>query len=150
MALGGGGLGLGLQKLLGRESTRDIAKKHTKSLLGASSDPTYQNYINAMRGQFNAPPPDPSKPFAGKYATWDAYKKAGLDANDLTGVYGNLKTFGPDWAKISEDQRKKITQELINADLYKSKKGEVEITDENKAKEIYKASIDKFMKEAKK
>jgi hypothetical protein len=140
MALGGAGLGAGLTSLFGHESTREAAQKHTKSLKGqAKNDATWQNYVAGMREQFNAAPPDPSKPFAGKYSTWQEYEAAGLEAPDLTGVYGNLKTFGPDWAKLSQEQRVAVTQGIINAGLYKSKKGEVEITDPSKAKTIYEA-----------
>ena len=138
-ALIGGGIGgaIGLGKgLMKHESTADVAKKHTKSLVGQSDDATWQAYLRGMRDQHT---PDPTKPFAGgKYSTWDEYQKAGLDASDLTGVYGNLKAFGPEWAKLSFDQRKAVTQKLIDANLYKNKKGEVEITDEAKARDIFK------------
>lgn len=136
-ALGAGG-GAGLSKLFGHETTRDLAKKHTGQLQGQAPDDTqWQNYVSTMRDQYNAPPPDPSKPFHnGQYASWDEYKTAGLDAADLTGVYGNLKTFGPEWSKLSFDQQKAVTQGIINAGLYESKKGEVEITDQAKAHAI--------------
>jgi hypothetical protein len=127
----------GLAGLLGHKSTRQVAQEHTKSLMGqGQNDPIWQNYVQGMRQQYNAPPPDPSKPFAGQYATFDEYKKAGLQAGDLTGVYGNLKAFGPDWAKLSDQQRQAVTQGLINENLYQSKKGEVVITDEDRARQI--------------
>lgn len=119
------------------ESTRDVAKKHTKSLMGmGGDDPQWQEYVNAVRAPYNGPPPDKSHPFFGKYANFNEYKAAGLDANDLSGVYGNLKTFGPDWAKYSQDQRRAVTQGIIDAGLYDSKKGEVIITNEDEAKKI--------------
>lgn len=149
MALGGAGLGAGLTSLFGHESTREAAQKHTKSLKGqAKDDANWQNYVSGMREQFNAAPPDPSKPFAGKYANWQEYEAAGLEAPDLTGVYGNLKTFGPQWASLSEDQRVAVTQGIINAGLYKSKKGEVEITDPTKAKTIYESVLAEGVKPA--
>lgn len=129
-------------KLTKHESTRDVAKKHTKSLMNqGKDDATWQNYVATMRKGFDKAPVNPSKPFAGKYATWQEYEAAGLEAPDLTGVYGNLKTFGPQWAKLSEDQRVAVTQGIINAGLYKSKKGEVEITDPSKAKTIYESVL---------
>lgn len=133
-ALGGGGL----TKLFGHETTRDVAKKHTSQLLNqGKDDPTYQNYVQGMREQYNSAAPDPSKPFhGGQYGSWDEYKKAGLDAADLTGVYGNIKTFGQEWASLSQEQRQAVTKGIIDAGLYESKKGEVEITDPSKAKEI--------------
>jgi hypothetical protein len=122
-----------------KPSTRDIAKKHTKDLMSvAPEDATYQNYVAGMREQYNSAPPDPSKPFGGgKYGSWEEYKKAGLMANDLTGVYGNIKAYGPQWASLTEEQRQAVTQANIDAGLYNSKKGEVEITDEAKAKQNY-------------
>lgn len=129
--------GLGSHK-----STRDVAKEHSADLMGRfKDDPNYQSYAAGMRAQFDAPPPDPEHPFAGKYGTWDEYKNAGLQAGDLSGVYGNLKTFGQDWSNIDQKQREAVTQALIDANLYQSKKGEVEITDPEKAKEIYKAKM---------
>lgn len=136
-ALGAGG-GFGLTSLFGHESTRDVAKKHTGQLQGmGKDDAAWQNYVKGMRTQYNSAPPDPSKPFhGGKYGSWDEYKQAGLDAADLTGVYGNLKTFGPEWAKLSFDDQKKVTQGIIDAGLYNSKKGEVEISDPSRALQI--------------
>lgn len=137
MALGGGAGGAALTKLFDHESTRELAKRHTGELLGSSDDPNYQSYVSGMREQYNAPPPDPSKPYhGGQYATWEEYKNAGLDPTDLTGVYGNIKTFGQEWANLSEPQRVAVTKGIIDAGLYKSKKGEVEISDAAKAKEI--------------
>ncbi len=136
-ALGAGG-GFGLTSLLGHESTRDVAKKHTGQLQGmGKDDAAWQNYVQGMRAQHASAAPDPSKPFhGGQYGSWDEYKNAGLDAADLTGVYGNLKTFGPEWAKLSFDDRKKVTQGVIDAGLYNSKKGEVEISDADRALQI--------------
>lgn len=141
-AVAGNVLGYGIDKLGGlglyHETTRQRAQKHTGELAAvAPEDAAYQGYVQAMRDQYNAPPPDPSKPYhGGQYSSWDEYKKAGLDPNDLTGVYGNIKAFGPEWASLSEAQRVAVTKGIIDADLYTSNKGEVEITDETKAKEI--------------
>jgi hypothetical protein len=133
-ALGAGG-GAGLSKLFGHETTRDLAKKHTGQLQGQAPDDTqWQNYVQGMRAQYDSAPPDPSKPYhGGQYGSWDEYKTAGLDAGDLTGVYGNLKVYGPKWSKLTLDQQKAVTQANINDGLYDSKKGEVIINDENKA-----------------
>jgi hypothetical protein len=131
----GGAIGLG-KGLMRHESTADVQKKHTAGLASQSDDPAWQAYLRGMRNQTT---PDPSKPFAGgQYSTWDEYKNAGLDSADLTGVYGNLKTFGPDWAKLNFDQQRAVTQGIIDAGLYNSKKGEVEITDEARARDIFK------------
>ena len=129
--------------LLGQESTREAAAKKTNELLGMSNDPAYQAYVQGMREQYKSAPPDPSKPFAGKYGSWDEYQKAGLEAADLTGVYGNIKAFGPEWANLGQDKRQQVTQALIDANLYASKKGDVILTDEEKAKQIYADLINK-------
>ena len=122
----------------GHESTREHAMKNTGKLLDKNpDDEKYQAYVQGMREQFQSEPPDPSKPFAGKYATWDEYKKAGLEAQDLTGVFGNIETFGSDWTNLSFEQQVGATQQLINAGLYDSKKGEVVITDKGKAQKVF-------------
>lgn len=116
--------------VFGHKSTRDIQGEHTSGLLGiGKDDQNWQGYVEGMRAQHNDAPPDPSKPFAGKYANWDEYVKGGLEASNLTGVYGNLDTFGPDWAKYSQAQREAVTQGIIDKGLYSSKSGEVVITD---------------------
>lgn len=127
--------------IFNHESTREHQQKNTESLLSQSDDPTWQGYVSAMREQNATGPSDASMPYGdskgNKYANFADYKKAGLDAANLTGVVGNLQTFGPDWAKLSQEQRQKVTQGIIDADLYDSKKGEVVITDPTKAKQIY-------------
>lgn len=151
----GGPIGAGIGSVVGRtagrgiasvadrlgafhKSTRDVAKDHTKDLQKKfGDDATYQAYVRGMREQYNSAPKDPSKPFAGKYGSWDEYKKAGLEAGDLTGVYGNLDTFGNEWTSLNEEQRRAATQAMIDANLYNSKKGEVEITDKAKARQIF-------------
>jgi hypothetical protein len=131
------GLGKSIRGKLFHQSTRGIAKENSAKLMQASDDPTYQNYVAGMREQYNSDPLDPTKPFAGKYASWDEYKKGGLEAADLTGVYGNIKAYGPAWASLTQDQRQAVTQANIDSGIYNSKKGEVEITDEQKAKENF-------------
>jgi hypothetical protein len=124
-------------KLLGvdlmHKTTKQVQQEHTQQL--AEKAPEDQNWINYLGGMRNQEA-NKETPFAGKYKTFDEYKKAGLQADDLTGVYGNLKTFGPEWAKLNFEQQKAVTQGLIDAGLYNSKKGEVVVTDEDKAHEI--------------
>lgn len=124
-------------KLLGvdlmHKTTKQVQQEHTQQLAEkAPEDQNWMNYLGGMRNQ----EVNKDAPFAGKYKTFDEYKKAGLQADDLTGVYGNLKTFGPEWAKLDFNKQKQVTQGLIDAGLYNSKKGEVVITDEDKAHEI--------------
>lgn len=127
-----------LGSVLGGPSTREIAKQHTSQLLEeGKEDPVYQAYVQGMREQYNSDPVDPTKPFAGKYGSWDEYVAGGLEAADLTGVYGNIKTYGPAWAGLTPAQRQAVTQANIDSGLYYSKKGEVEIRDEGKARENF-------------
>lgn len=134
-AAAGNVLGYGAKKFgLYHETTAQNRAKHTNQLIKEDpNDPNWVGYVNAMR---NNQPVDKSKPFAGQYSTWEEYKKAGLDANDLTGVYGNLNTFGKEWVTYSQPQRVAITQALIDNNLYDSKKGEVLVTDAEKAKQL--------------
>ena len=122
---------------LGRKSTRDYAKDKTNELSKlAPDDAGYQAYLHGARDQYNEAPK--GKAFGGgKYNSWDEYQKAGLDAGDLTHVYGNIKAYGPAWSKLTEDERRKITQDNIDAGNYYSSKGDVLLKDEAKAKEIW-------------
>lgn len=130
-AIIGGGLGLAKSLFGQHKSTRQEAADKTSDLLEQSDNPNYQAYVSGMRKQYESAPT--GKAYAGKYDTWNEYEKAGLEAADLTGVYGNIKTYGEEWANLTEPQRQAITQANIESGLYKSKKGDVEITDKNKA-----------------
>lgn len=130
--------GLSLGDLI-HKTTKQVQDEHTSDL--AKLDPDAKNTdwqnILAARAQATANgPADPSKPFAGKYATFDEYKKAGLDANDLSKAYGVLKSVGPDYTKYTPAQIQQYTQTLIDNNLFESKKGEVVVTDDDKAKAL--------------
>lgn len=126
-----GGLSEVGNALLGRETTRDYAKKNTKSLLGASKDANYQNYISGMREQFNSAPTGPAFN-GGQFENFEQYKKAGLNAQDLSGVYGNLK-LGEQYTALPQEMKNAYTQSQIDKGNYKSKKGEVQFVDEKTA-----------------
>jgi hypothetical protein len=140
------GLGKNIRSKLFHQSTKGTQEMHSGQLMQQSDDPQWQNYVGAMRAQVAEGPKDKTKPFAGKYKTFNEYKEAGLEAGDLTGVYGNLDAFKPDyaekagvpnWSQLSFEQQKAVTQRLINEDMYSSKKGEVVIADKEKARRIY-------------
>lgn len=140
------GLGKSIRSKLFHQSTKGVQEMHTGQLMQQSDDPNWQNYVVGMRAQVKEGPKDKTKPFAGKYATFDEYKKAGLQASDLTGVYGNLDAFKPDyaekagvpnWANLNFKQQQAVTQRLIDENMYASKKGEVVIPDKEKARRIY-------------
>lgn len=142
------GLGKSIRSKVFHQSTKGRQEERTGQLLRQSDDPQWQNYVASMRlQQVKEGPKDKTKPFfGGKYATFDEYKKAGLQADDLTGVYGNLDAFKPDyaekknlpnWAQLSFEQQKAVTQRLIDENMYASKKGDVVIPDKEKARRIY-------------
>ena len=140
------GLGKNIRSKVFHQSTKGAQEMRSGQLMQQSDDPQWQNYVYAMRAQVAEGPKDKTKPFAGKYNTFNEYKQAGLEAADLTGVYGNLDAFKPDyaekagvpnWSQLSFDQQKAVTQRLINEDMYSSKKGEVVIADKEKARRIY-------------
>lgn len=140
------GLGKNIRSKVFHQSTKGVQEMNSVQLLQESTDPQWQSYVVGMRAQVKEGPKDKERPFAGKYKTFDEYKQAGLDANNLTGVYGNLDAFKPsyaakanvpDWSKLTFDQQKAVTQRLIDEDMYSSKKGEVIIGDKEKARKIY-------------
>ena len=140
------GLGKNLRSRVFHQSTKGVQEMRTGQLMQESNDPTWQNYVAGMRAQVKEGPKDKEKPFAGKFKTFDEYKKAGLQADDLTGVYGNLDAFKPsyaseknvpDWSKLNFNQQRAVTQRLIDEDMYSSKKGDVVIGDKEKARKIY-------------
>lgn len=51
-------------------------------------------------------------------------------------AYGNYKTFGNDWDTYTTDQKNQIVLGLIDAGLYDPDKGDITISDEEKAREI--------------
>ena len=140
------GLGKNIRSKVFHQSTKGRQEERTGQLLQQSDDPNWQNYVVGMRSQVREGPKDKEKPFAGKYKTFEEYKKAGLQANDLTGVYGNLDAFKPDyaeknnvpnWANLNFQQKQAVTQRLIDENMYSSKKGDVVIADKEKARKIY-------------
>lgn len=142
VGIGVGAVAGGIYGATQHESTRDVAKRRTQGMLEASDDPTYQAYVRGMREQYDSAPKDPSKPFAGKYKNFEEYKKAGLEAADLTGVEGNIRVYGPEWAKMSQEQRQAVTQKNIDKGIYASHKGDVVIRNDDLAKQ----SFDEVMK----
>lgn len=128
--------------LIGRHrTTRQLAKGNTSELRkSGADDATWQDYVSGMRDQYASAPT--GKAFAGKYDSFDEYKKGGLEAGDLTGVLGNLR-LGPEYGKLSFDKQKQFTQSLIDSDQYFSKKGEVDVKDLELAKKKLAEAIKK-------
>lgn len=77
----------------------------------------------------------------GKYAgqKWSFEKAQDLARQDPTHfqhVYGNLDTFGADWANYTDEQQKAITAGLVANGLYKSNKGDIVVKDKAAAMKI--------------
>lgn len=136
------GVGDSIRGLI-RKTTRQHAQEKTEELQEAAGDNQQAlDYVNAMRAQYNSAPADKSRQFAGKYGSWDEYQKAGLEASDLTGVYGNISTYSPEkWSALTQEQRQAITQKNIDDGNYYSKKGDVLIQDKDKAMQNYNAIV---------
>ncbi len=78
----------------------------------------------------------------GKYAgqKWSFEKAVDLAKEDPThfvGVLGNLETFGDEWLGLPPDVQKKVVSRLVNEGLYKSDKGDVLISNKDRARQIY-------------
>ena len=140
--------------VMGGLDTKYTQLKNTRNLIKDAekiqdTNPEYMEYIQGARqNSFNEDIRKAQKEsgmyYAGKYKTFDEYKAGGLEASDLTHVLGNIETFGPEWAQLTEEQRQAVTQGLISADMYISDKGEINILKKNrdKAWEIFNAIKD--------
>lgn len=140
--------GYGLDKLgLGHKTTRQRAQEATQKYINeAGDDPKALEYVNQVREQYNAPPPDPSKPWLnGTYSSFDEYKKAGLVASDIAHAEGNFDSYGvKEWGNLSQAQREAVTQANINDGNYYSEHGMVLLKDPAKAKANYDAALKGF------
>lgn len=134
MALGGGAVG-GIGELLTHKST----KQYQAERWGELSDKGIAN-VDAVYAANHAKD-DTGIWKDGKYAgqKWTFEKAQDLakdDPSHFVHVYGNYKTFGNDWNSYGLDKQKQIVSGLVNAGLYKSDKGDVLISNEDKAREI--------------
>lgn len=128
-------LGFGSHK-----STRQRQSDVTERLLGRfADDPAYQAYVSATRAGWDEAPKGPA--YFGKYNTFGEYKKAGLDATDLSGVEGNIDLYGNRWSSLNDEQRRAITQLNIDADNYYSEDGGVKLKNKDLAEEFYQKYI---------
>lgn len=76
-------------------------------------------------------------PFAGKQWNFnDAETMAKADPAQFRNVYGNSSVFGNDWSSYKPEQQDDIISNLLADNLYQSKRGDVIITDADKAKEV--------------
>lgn len=130
-----GGLSEVANKFLNRKSTKDYQKDKWENIAKSGDAITAQyakdyrdNYLNSEQAKTDA-----------RYEnTFEGKKAAGtLKAEDVWGGEGFFDTFGNDWlGKLSEDQRRKISQAAIDNNLISTSKGMMNITDAAKLKEL--------------
>lgn len=118
---------------LDRETTTEHQQKIADRLAAQNQeDALYQDLVQGMRESIAQGPAD--KPYFGKYDTWDEYKAAGLNAQDLAGQAGVLEAVGG--LNLTLPQIHEVTQKLIDEDLLFSEKGAVKARDPERAREI--------------
>jgi gas vesicle protein len=135
----GGGIGAVVGGLAGLFGTDKSTKERQAERWGNLEKQGIANVGAAY--QANHPQDDSGTWKDGKYAgqKWTFEKAQDLAKEDPTHflhVYGNYKTFGNDWNSYGVDKQKQIVGGLVNAGLYKSEKGDIQIKDEAKAREI--------------
>ncbi len=121
----------------------DLMHKTTKQVQQERWGKLADNKIAGIDAAYaaNHPQGDTGVWDTGKYAgqKWTFEKASELakeDPSSFRSVYGNYATFGNDWNTYSDKQRDAITAGLLDANLYKSEKGDIIVTDEDKAHEI--------------
>jgi hypothetical protein len=117
---------------LNKPSVKEQVKKRWSSL-AEKSDPNTQSYAQQYMSYLDS---DQQK--EDSKLNFSEMKESGqLKAEDVWGGYGMFKTFGSDWlGKYTEDQRRQISQALLDANLVDSKKGDIVVNNAPKAKEI--------------
>jgi len=71
--------------------------------------------------------------------TGDDVSKAPIDM--MTRSYGVLKTFGPQWASITPEQRQAVVKGLVNQGLLKSQQGDYLIDNVDQAQTIFQSVL---------
>jgi hypothetical protein len=130
-ALLGAGVGM-LGGLFDKPSTRELVKERWIDL-AKQSDPATQTFANQYLQYLDS---DQAKEDA--KIDFGELKKAGsLTPEQVWGGHGMFKTFGSDWlGTYTPDQRRQISQGLIDAGLLDSKKGDIVVNDAARAKQI--------------
>lgn len=126
----GGAIGLG-KSFLDKPSMKEQIKERWGDLAG-SSDPTLQSYAQQYLSYLDSPQAE-----ADAQIPFEELKKQGLKPEQVWGAYGLFDLFGSDWLnKYNEDQRRQISQALIDADMFTSEKGDLRLKDKAEAKKI--------------
>ena len=142
LALGGMGM-LGAGIVAARHLGFNLIHQSTKEAEAENWGGLAKNGVAGADAAYlaNHPEGDTGKWTTGKYAgqDWSFDKASDLakdDPSQFRSVYGNLDTFGNDWSKYSPGQQDAITKNVLNAGLYDGQKGDIVITDKDKAKQI--------------
>lgn len=130
-ALGGGALGAGLTGVLDRETTKEIQEKEWNKLADGGDPVTAayaKQYLDHIR---TSGVPGEGESFREKKAS------GRLGAEDVWGGKGMFDTFGSDWLnKFSEQQRRDISQQLLEQDLIDQVKGDIVIKNQDAARRM--------------
>lgn len=126
-----------LTGLLGHKSTKDYQKERLEKL--RATDPGAAAFLETARQTADA---NNDTWQDGKYAgeKWSFDKAVDLAKDDPThfiGTLGNMETFGDQWLGVDEEKQKAVVAELLNQGLYNSDKGDVLISDQSRAREIF-------------
>ena len=133
-ALIGGALGLA-ESFFDNPSTKELEKKRWGNLAESGVVDAQAAFLA------NHPPGDTSVYQEGprkgeKWKFENALEDAKKDPNHFRLVFGNYDTFGNDWSKYTPEQQLAITGRLANEGLYAGRKGDVVITDKERARKI--------------
>lgn len=119
---------------LGRKSTKDYQKERWGNATKGDSNTGWLDFYNKSK---QGTMPQVGEPIR-KDAQGNWIKADGSwDPREYAGVLGNAETFGNDWFKLNEEQRNNLVSQFKNEGLYKSNKGDILITDKNRARELF-------------
>lgn len=127
----GGLLGLG-KSFFDNPSTKELQRDRWGNL-AQSSNPVTSSYAKQYLEYLDS---DQAKEDA--KLNFSEMKESGqLTPEDVWGGHGMFTTFGDDWlGKYSEQQRRDISQRMLDEGLIDSKKGDLVVTNSKRAKEI--------------
>lgn len=132
IAIGMGLLGAVAPKLLNRKKTGEYQKERWGAVSKDNSGwaDYYDKSKSGTMPQVGAPV---TKGADGSWVKPDG----SWDPREYAGVLGNAETFGNDWFKLSEDKRNAAVSRFKDEGLYYGDKGDMRISDAERAKQIY-------------
>lgn len=121
--VGAGIGGLGGLLATGKKTTRQRTNEKFDKLSDSAVSEEYKNMLDSARQQ--------------SLAMKGNDELDNKDALALSNTYAPLRTYGEDWAKLEEAQRRAIMEKALEENLIESRKGDYQFTDEARAKAIY-------------